>query len=264
MAEFSAKDVKALRDSTGAGMMDAKKALQENEGDMAKAQQWLREKGLGKAASRADRENKEGVVALSRKGNVTAIVQLRSETDFVAKNADFVGLAQKMAEAVSEKGEGAVTDFTDQLDDMKITLKENIDLGKVVRVDGGEDDVVDTYLHVQDGRGKNAVVVRLAGGSQELAHDVAVHIAFARPGYTSRDEVPAEVVETERATFENISRNEGKPEAALPKIVEGRLNGFFKEQCLLEQPYVKDEKQSIEKLLGSAKLVSWDQVEIGK
>jgi elongation factor Ts len=123
--------------------------------------------------------------------------------------------------------------------------------------------VVDTYLHQQSGRGVNAVAVVLDGGTDELAHDIAVHIAFTKPTYLSRDEVPADEVAAERTTLETISRNEGKPEAALEKIVDGRLNGWFKERVLLDQAYVRDEKQTIQGMLGSARIVAFAQVVIG-
>lgn len=260
---FTAKDVQALRQATGAGMMDAKKALEANGGDMEAAGQWLREKGLGKAAERSDRENTQGAVALVIDGGVGAMVQLKCETDFVAASDQFKGLAQEMAAAVAKDGESAAASFAGQLDDLKITLKENIELGPVVRIEAGPGSVLDSYLHVQGGRGVNGVLVEVAGGSQELAHDIAVHIGFARPKYLSRDEVPAELVDKERATLETITRNEGKPEAALPKIVEGRLQGFFKDVALLEQPYAKDDKVSITQLLNGATIVRYAQVEIG-
>lgn len=260
---FTAKDVQALRQATGAGMMDAKKALEANDGDMEAASQWLREKGLGKAAERADRANAQGAIALTIDGGVGAIVQLKCETDFVASSEQFRGLAEKMAAAVAASGESAVEGFASQLDDLKITLKENIELGSVVRFEAGAGNVLDSYLHVQGGRGVNGVLVELAGGSAELAHDIAVHIGFARPTYLSKDDVPADIVERERATLETISRNEGKPEAALPKIVEGRIQGFFKDVALLEQPYAKDDKISITKLLDGARIVRFAQVEIG-
>jgi elongation factor Ts len=133
----------------------------------------------------------------------------------------------------------------------------------VVRVEAQDGDVLDSYLHVQNGRGVNAVLVVVSGGTAQLAHDVAVHIAFARPKYLSRDDVPAAEVEAERRTLETISRNEGKPEAALPKIIEGRLGGYFKTVALLDQPYAKDDKQSISQLLGGARVVEFAQVEIG-
>ncbi len=260
---FTAKDVQALRQATGAGMMDAKKALEANDGDMAAAGQWLREKGLGKAAERAERENAQGAVALLVEGGVGAIVQLKSETDFVAASDQFKGLAEEMVKAVAASGEGAVQEFAARLDDLKITLKENIELGAVVRFEAAPGNLVDSYLHQQGGRGVNGVLVELAGGSQELAHDIAVHVGFARPKFLSRNEVPADMVERERATLETITRNEGKPEAAVPKIVEGRIQGFFKDVALLEQPYAKDDKQSITQLLGGATIVRYAQVEIG-
>ena len=123
--------------------------------------------------------------------------------------------------------------------------------------------VIGSYAHIQGGRGVNGVLVELAGGSAELAHDIAVHIAFARPKYLVRDEVPADVVEAERKTLETITLNEGKPEQAVPKIVEGRLNGFFKDVCLLEQPYAKDDKQSVAQVIGDASIIRFAQVEIG-
>jgi elongation factor Ts len=260
---FTAKDVQALRQATGAGMMDAKKALEANDGDMAAAGQWLREKGLGKAAERSDRENTQGAIALVIEGNVGAIVQLKCETDFVASSDQFRGLAEEMAKAVAASGESAVDEFAGRLDDLKLTLKENIQIGSVVRFEAGSGNVLDSYLHMQGGRGVNGVLVELAGGSKELAHDVAVHIGFARPAYLSKDDVPADLVAAERTTLETISRNEGKPEAALPKIVEGRLQGFFKDVALLEQPYAKDDKVSITQLLNGATIVRYSQVEIG-
>jgi len=260
---FTAKDVQALRQATGAGMMDAKKALEANDGDMEAAKQWLREKGLAASAKRDDRENTQGVVALVLEGNVGAIVKLKSETDFVAGSDQFKAEAETLAQLVAAKGTDAVADRNAQLEDLKIVLKEKIELGEVVRIEAAAGNVLDSYLHVQGGRGVNAVLVEIEGGSMELAHDIAVHIAFARPKYLRREDVPADVVEHERQTLETLSRNEGKPEAALPKIVEGRLNGFFKDVALLEQPYAKDDKQSVTQILGGAKIVRYAQVEIG-
>jgi elongation factor Ts len=260
---FTAKDVQALRQATGAGMMDCKKALEANEGDMEAAKQWLREKGLAASSKRSDRENTQGVVALHLEGNVGAIVKLKCETDFVAGSDQFKAEADALAALVAARGAEAVAERAAALDDLKITLKENIELGDVVRIEAATGNVLDSYLHIQGGRGVNAVLVELAGGSVELAHDIAVHVAFARPKYLTRDDVPADVVAAERATLETISRNEGKPEAALPKIVEGRLNGFFKDIVLLDQPFAKDDKQSVSQVLGGATIVRYAQVEIG-
>ncbi|MCB0980418.1 MAG: translation elongation factor Ts [Ilumatobacteraceae bacterium] len=260
---FTAKDVQALRQATGAGMMDAKKALEANDGDMEASKQWLREKGLAASAKRDDRENTQGVVALVIDDNVGAIVKLKCETDFVAGSDQFKAEAETLAHLVAAKGEAAVADRNAELEDLKITLKEKIELGEVVRMAAAAGNVIDSYVHMQGGRGVNCVLVEMSGATAELAHDVAVHVAFARPKYLTRDEVPADVVEHERQTLETLSRNEGKPEAALPKIVEGRINGFFKDVALLEQPYAKDDKQSVKQIIGGATIVRFAQVEIG-
>jgi elongation factor Ts len=260
---FTAQDVQALRRATGAGMMDAKRALEANDGDIEAAKQWLREQGLAASAKRSDRENTQGVVAIVVDDNVGALVALRCETDFVAASEHFKLEAQELARVAAAKGPDAVADRQPRLDDLKITLKENIELGEVVRLEAADGEIIDSYLHIQGGRGVNGVLVVLSGGDRHLAHDVAVHVAFARPRYLSRDDVPAEVVEAERATLETITRNEGKPDQAIPKIVEGRLGGFFKTVALLDQPYAKDDKQSVAQLLGSARIVKFAQVEIG-
>ena len=263
MAEFTAKDVQALRQATGAGMMDAKKALTENGGDAEAAAQWLREKGLAKVAKLGDRDNAQGAVAVVVEDNVGAIVQLKCETDFSAKADDFVSLVEDLADLVVAKGADAVAERAEELDQLKVSKRENIELGTVVRIEAADGNILDSYLHLQDGRGVNAVLVELAGGDRDLAHDIAVHIAFTKPPYLSRDEVPADEVEKERESLLAITKAEGKPEQAWPKIVEGRINGWYKERVLLEQGYVKDEKQTIEKLLGGATIVRFAQVYIG-
>ena len=260
---FTAQDVKALRESTGAGMMDCKKALEETGGDIEAAKQFLREKGLAASAKRDDRDNDQGVVALTIDGNVGAIVRLKSETDFVAGSDQFKDEANALVQLVAAKGVDAVSDRSRELEELKILLKEKIELGDVVRFEAADGNVLGHYEHIQGGRGVNAVLVEMSGADDELAHDIAVHIAFARPKYLTREDVPAEVVDAERATLEAITLNEGKPEAAVPKIVEGRLNGFFKDVCLLEQPYAKDDKQSVRQIIGSAAIVRFAQVEIG-
>jgi elongation factor Ts len=259
----SAKDVQALRQATGVGMLDAKRALEENNNDFDAATQWLRVQGLASAAKRTDRDNSEGAVSVVKEGNVAAIVELKCETDFVAKSDEFVSLVDEMAAAVAKDGAGAVASFQGRIETMLTTLKENIAVGKVVRLTAAADEVIETYLHQQAGRGVNAIIVVGRGVSDTLAHDIAVHIAFARPQYLVRDEVPAAEVDAERKTVEEISRNEGKPEAALPKIIEGRLNGWYKERVLMEQPYAKDEKQSIAQLVGAGSVTAFAQVIIG-
>jgi elongation factor Ts len=156
-----------------------------------------------------------------------------------------------------------VSERNQQLEDLKILLKEKIDLGDVVRFEAASGNVLDLYSHIQGGRGVNGVIVEMAGATQELAHDIAVHIAFARPKYLKKDDVPADVIAAERATLETVTRNEGKPEAAIGKIVDGRVQGFFKDICLLEQPYAKDDKQSVAQVIGKSTIVRYSQVEIG-
>ncbi len=260
---FTAKDVASLRATTGAGMMDCKKALEENGGDIEASKQWLREKGLAASAKRDDRESAQGVVAVKVTGNVAAIVKLKCETDFVAGSEQFIAEAEALADLVIAKGEAAVSERNQQLEDLKILLKEKIDLGDVVRFEAASGNVLDMYSHIQGGRGVNGVIVEMAGATQELAHDIAVHIAFARPKYLKKDDVPADVIAAERATLETVTRNEGKPEAAIGKIVDGRVQGFFKDICLLEQPYAKDDKQSVAQVIGKSTIVRYSQVEIG-
>ncbi|HEX2275294.1 MAG TPA: translation elongation factor Ts [Acidimicrobiales bacterium] len=264
MAEFTAKDVQRLRQASGVGMMDAKRALQESDGDYEAATRWLRERGLAKAGERGDRVSAQGAVAVADEGRSAAVVALLCETDFVAKSPEFTSLVDDLAKLVAAQGEGAVAERQDELDNLRITLKENIQLGAVQRFEAPEGAVLDGYLHVQNGRGVNGVLVELQGGEKALAHEVALHVASQRPQWLSRDEVPPERVAEERQVLENLTRNEGKPEQAIPKIVEGRLNGFFKERCLLEQAWVKDPKQTISQLLGGATVTRFAQVEIGR
>lgn len=265
MAEFTAKDVQALRQSTGAGMMDAKKALQETDGDFEAAKKLLREKGLAKAASRGDRDNAEGAVAVASSDTRAVLVELKCETDFVAKSTAFTQLTQDLAEAFAADGQDGIDKLAGQVDDLRVSLKENIQVGRAVKVDVGSGEVVDTYLHRQEGRGVNGVILALSGGSQQLAHDIAVHIAFAKPEHLTREDVPAELVEEERETLRKISLAEGKPEKALDKIVEGRMNGWYKDRVLVDQPFVRDEKQTIAQLAASqdAQVVGFAQVYIG-
>lgn len=262
MAEFTAKDVKALRDATGAGMMDCKKALVEAEGDMEKAAQVLRQKGLSKVATLEDRENNQGAVAIARSGNTAALVELKSETDFSAKAADFVELAQRMADAVLAGGEAALEALKDDLDNLKIAKKENIEVGTVARFEAAKGNVLDAYLHTQDGRGTNGVLVEIAGADEATAHEIALHIAFAKPTALTRDEIDPDLVARARESFEELTRKEGKPEQAVPKIVEGRLNAWYAERVLPEQGLF-GEKETVQQKLGDARIVRFAQAVIG-
>ena len=260
---ITAKDVKALRDETGAGMMDCKKALQEGGGDMDAAREILMKKGLAKAGDRSDRANDQGAVALATSGDAAAVVELKAETDFSAKSEDFVALVGELADAVLADGADAVAAFADRLDQLKVTKKENIEIGTVARLEAGEGAILDTYLHSQDGRGTNAVVVETTGLSQEDAHQVALHIGFAKPMGLTRDEVPADAVETARHEFEEVTRAEGKPEQAVPKIVEGRLNAWFGDRVLLDQGLLGEKKPKVGEFIGDGQIVRYVQAYIG-
>lgn len=263
MADITAKQVADLRKRTGAGILDCRKALEENGGDIDAAAKWLVEQGKVSAGKRSVRERAEGAVTVVVDGSDApkgAIVALECETDFVAKSAEFVQLVDELAAELATGGEEALDAQRERVEKLAITSKENVAIGQTARFVAGDGAVLDSYLHLQNGRGVNAVLVELSGGTQELAHDIAVHVAFTRPEYLRREDVPAERVEAEKETAANIARNEGKPEAALPKIVEGRVNGWLKERVLLEQSYVRDEKRSILELLGGAEILRYAQV----
>jgi elongation factor Ts len=262
MADVSAKDVAALRKATGAGMMDCKQALQKTNGDADAAMDWLRAKGLGKAGKLGEREANEGAVEALVDGPVAVIVELNCNTDFVAKGADFTGTVGALAKLVAANGDGDVaalpfegTTVGDALTQLAAKLGENVSLGRVVRFETDGDGVLDAYKHVQNDRGTIGVIVELGGvkaddaDARAVAHEIALHVSFAAPAYLTRDEVPADVLERERAVIEEKSRNEGVPEEKLPGAVQGRLNAFYKDVVLLEQPSVKDPKVSIGKLV---------------
>jgi elongation factor Ts len=282
MADISAKDVAALRKVSGAGMMDCKKALQESSGDMEAAKTWLREKGLASAGKRAGRAASQGTVDVYVEGGVGAVVELTSETDFVAKGEGFKEAVATLARQVAEQGEDIAAkpyagDSSQTVDDfvksMAGSLGENIGLGRIARyeVSGG---LVEGYKHIQQERGMIGVLVELTGvdpsdpKAVEIGHDIALHIASAAPRWVTREDVPADVIEAEKAVLENLTRNEGKPEQAIPKIVEGRIGGFFKENCLLEQGFVRDPKVTVGSLLSGlgadAKVTRFARVKVGE
>ena len=262
MADITAKDVKALRDATGAGMMDAKRALTECDGDFEAASQLLREKGLAKAATRSDRDNVEGAIGLVADGRRAALVHLKCETDFSAKSDGFLSLVDELTNAVLTEGEGAVEARSSAIDDLRLSIKENIEVGRVSLIEAGDGNVIDTYLHVQDGRGVNAVVVEGSGVDQETLHQVALHIAFATPTTLTRDEIPRDLVDRERAALLDITKAEGKPEQAWDKIVEGRLTGWFRETVLLEQGLHGD-KISVADTLAGGSIERFTQAYLG-
>jgi len=270
MANFSAADVKKLRETTGAGMMDCKKALEETDGDLEAAVDLLRTKGAAKAAKRgAEREATAGLVATSG----GALVELNSETDFVAKNDDFIKAAQQIADAADQAkaadaetlkgvqvGDKTVGEVVEQL---AITIGEKIELGRVAYFDGP----VVTYMHrrASDLPPAVGVLVAYEGDNVEAARGAAMQIAAMKPRYLTREEVPAEIVAHEREIAEATSREEGKPEQAIAKITEGRLNGFFKDVVLLEQPSVTENKKSVKAVLDEAgtTLTRFARIEVG-
>jgi elongation factor Ts len=263
MANYTAADVKALREKSGAGMMDCKSALDEADGNVDKAMEVLRLKGLKGVTKREGRSTSNGLIVARVSGGTGWLVELACETDFVAKAAVFIALADKVADAIVASGaktlEAALAadlggkPVADAINDEAAIMGEKVELRRVAVAEG---EAVDAYLHrtSKDLPPQVGVLVAYSGSDAETAHDVAVHIAAFSPTALSRDEISAEVVATERRIAEETARNEGKPEAALAKIVEGRVNGFFKENVLVEQDFAKDNKQTVAKVLENAGL----------
>jgi elongation factor Ts len=263
MANFNAADVKKLREQTGAGMMDCKKALEESEGDLDKALEFLRVKGLKGVQKREGRTATNGLVVAKLDGNASGVlVELNCETDFVAKGERFGQLAQDVVDFV------ATSDLTETsellgaeikpgvtvrefLDEANASLGEKIELRRFARFTEG---YVSVYLHKTspDLPPQLGVLVSLDKENEQLAREIAQHIAAAAPEYLTRDAVAEETVANERRIAEATAREEGKPEAALPKIVEGRVNGFFKDKVLVEQPYVRESKKTVKAILDEA------------
>ena len=256
MANYTAADVKRLRELTGSGMMDCKNALAETDGDFDKAVEALRIKGAKDVGKRAERATAEGLVAA--KGG--ALIELNSETDFVAKNAEFQSLAEKVVDAalaakatdVDSLKAAKIGDKTveETIAELSAKIGEKLELRRVQFFDGN----VETYLHKRaaDLPPAVGVLVEFEGNGQDAAHSVALQIAALKAKYLTRDEVPADVVAAEKRVAEETAKAEGKPEAALPKIIEGRVNGFFKDVVLLDQPSVSDNKKTVKALLDEA------------
>jgi elongation factor Ts len=260
MANFTAADVKRLRELTGAGMLDCKNALSESEGDFDKAVEALRIKGAKDVGKRAERATAEGLVAAED----GALIELNSETDFVAKNAEFQKVANDIVAAAAASkatdvdalkaapipGGQATTTVEQVIAELSAKIGEKLELRRVAYFDG----TVETYLHKRaaDLPPGVGVLVEYTGGNSEAAHAAALQIAALKARYLSRDDVPEDVVASERRIAEETAKEEGKPEQALPKIVEGRLNGFFKDVVLLEQASVSDSKKTVKALLDEA------------
>ena len=274
MANYTAADVKKLRELTGSGMLDCKKALEESAGDFDKAVEILRIKGAKDVGKRAERNATEGLVAVS--GNT--MIEVNSETDFVAKNDDFKNFAAKIAEAAAaakanSPEELAAVDVDgqsaqDALQEFSAKIGEKLELRRAVTLDG---DKVAVYLHQRSADLPPAVgvLVAFSGEGEEAeaaARQAAMQIAALRASYLTREDVPADVIEKERSIAEQITRDEGKPEQAIPKIVEGRLNGFYKENVLLEQASVADSKKTVKAILdeAGANVTSFARFEVGQ
>lgn len=261
MANFSVADVKALREQLGTGMVDTKNALVEADGDLEKAVEILRLKGAKGNAKRADRSTSEGLVAAREADGTAWLIELACETDFVAKNDKFVALGDGVLQAIVEAGAtdlesalaapAATKTVAEVIDDQAAVIGEKIVLRRVAALTG---DSFAIYLHKtsKDLPPQVGVVVAYSGADGETARSIAQHISFAAPDFLNRDEVPADKVENERRIVEEISRQEGKPEAILPKIVEGRLGAFYKQVVLNEQDYAKDNSQTVGKVAQAA------------
>jgi elongation factor Ts len=267
MANFTIADIKALRDQLGTGMVDTKKALEEADGDVEKAVEILRLKGAKGNAKRADRSTSEGLVTAREQDGKVTLIELACETDFVAKNERFISLADKVADAVAAVKADSVEDaLAAQAGDKSVEqviseeaaiIGEKVELRRVRTISG---DKVEVYLHrtSKDLPPQIGVVVAYTGDDAETARSIAQHISFANPSYLSREDVPSDAVEKEREIVTEISRNEGKPEAALPKIVEGRVSAFIKQVALLEQDYAKDNKLSVAQVAKDAGITVTD------
>ena len=261
MANFTAADVKALREQTGAGMMDVKKALTEADGDAEKALEIIRLKGLKSLSKREGRQASAGLLAAQTDGTVGVMVEVNSETDFVAKNQKVIDFSNEvLAAAVASgaadldallaapMGEGTVKD---RLDAFAAIIGEKLQVGRIVRVEGEN---VDLYLHQTnpDLPPQVGVFVVTDAAGKSVAHDIAMHVAAYMPAYLDRDSVPADVLDKERATLEKITLEEGKPANIVPKIVEGRLNAFYKDNCLVDQAFARDPSKSVAQVLKEA------------
>ncbi|TCP51953.1 translation elongation factor Ts (EF-Ts) [Tamaricihabitans halophyticus] len=256
MANFTAADVKRLREFTGAGMMDCKKALEEHDGDFDQAVEFLRIKGAKDVGKRAERATAEGLVA----GGDGALVELNCETDFVAKNEEFQALADRIVAVAAETKPADVEVLKEAsldgktvgeaVQELSAKIGEKLELRRVAVFDG----TVATYLHrrAADLPPSVGVLVEYSGADAEAAHGAALQIAALKPRFVNRADVPEETVAQERRIAEETAREEGKPEQALPKIIEGRVNGFFKDVVLLEQPSVHDSKKTVQVVLDEA------------
>ncbi len=261
------ESIKKLREMTGAGMMDVKKALADADGNEEKAVALLRERGIARAVKKGDREAKEGLVRFVVDGNRAAIVEVNSETDFVARNSDFQAVVEQIAKAALDAKTSDLETFknfkvgNETVGEMVAAtagkIGENIVLNRVEYIEGTQ---VAGYVH---SNGKIGVLVDLEGGDDAKAKDVALHVAAERPQFLHRDEVDSSDIEKEREILTNKALNEGKPQQIVEKIVEGQIGKFYQEKVLGEQGFVKDNSLTVQKYLGDAKVKKFIRFEIG-
>lgn len=259
---FTNKDVMALRAKTGVGMMDCKKALSEADGDMDKAVEILREKGMATANKRAGKIASQGIVAAYKEGSVGLLLEVNCESDFVARGEQFKEFIDSVAKYIIEKNpaniEAVLADSSvaDMLHDAIAKIGEKIDIRRFTRYEGN----IETYIHMG---GKIGVMID-STCSADVAHDVALQIAAANPGYIKRDEVPTGELEKEKEILRAQALNEGKPEKIVDKMVEGRINKFYKEICLIEQPFVKNPDQAVKDILNGGEVFKFVRYEMGE
>lgn len=270
---ITASMVKELRELTGAGMLDCKKALEEANGNIEEASTWLREKGIAKAAKKESRIAAEGLVSILTKGNKAVIVEVNSETDFVAKNDEFKDLINTILNLLIESNVSSVEEalalttsdgtLSDTITNKIAKIGEKISFRRFELVTKSDNEVFGTYIHMG---GKIGVLVVLEGSNEEVAKDVAMHAAAMRPKYLDIESVPTEDLDKEREIQKQVAINEGKPDNIAEKMVEGRIKKYYKEVCLTEQPFVKDDDMSVSEFVKSngGKIISMVRYEVGE
>ncbi len=270
---IKASDVKELREKTGAGMLDCKKALEANNGDMEKSIDWLREKGISKAAKKESRIAAEGICQIKESGNTLVMVEVNSETDFVAKNEEFTGFVDYLVEQILNNDAETVEDVlnikdkdetvSDKLIAITAKIGEKISFRRFEKITKKDSEVFGSYKHMG---GKIGACVVLEGANSEVAKDVAMHVAAMNPTAVTRSEVPQEMIDRESHVIKEQVKAEGKPEEIAEKMVAGRLNKFYKEICLEEQPFIKDSNETVSSYVSNnnGKIVSMVRFAVGE
>ena len=270
---ISASMVKSLREASGAGMLDCKKALEATNGNMDEAINWLREKGISKAAKKASRIAAEGLAIAKIEGNKAVLVEVNSETDFVAKNEEFKELVNALADVILANDVATIDDalkleiegkaVSEVITEKVATIGEKLTLRRFEKITKEETQVFGTYSHMG---GKIVTLTVMEGSDEELAKDIAMQAAAMKPQYLNRDEVPTEVVEKERAILMEQAENEGLDEKKLPMIVNGRLNKYYEEVCLVDQGFIKENKMKVSKYVESknSSIINFVRYEVGE